>query len=188
MFVDKLSIEQIRLLNYNFLILFLFLLGLYKLCLIMFLSKIGYWLTTLNVIQNVNEYIYDDIERDDVYYQDHDVDNNSSYNLWNEELYLIYNCRFFFYYYGGHAALSLDDYYILNNIYYNIYYDIFIMENFNDEDYNLNSDNYIKSYKLKSYLLNIFINYNKEKYNLINNSYYVNLLKHKKLINLHKKY
>ena len=70
----------------------------------------------------------------------------------------------------------------------NIYYDIFIMENFNDEDYNLNSDNYIKSYKLKSYLLNIFINYNKEKYNLINNSYYVNLLKHKKLINLHKKY
>jgi len=120
MFIDKISIEHIRLLYLNSITILLFLLGLYKLSLIIFLSKLGYWLITLNIIQNVNEYIYDDIDRDDVYYQDHDVDNIYSYNLWNEELYLIYNCRFFFYYYGGQAALSLDDYYILNNIYNNI--------------------------------------------------------------------
>jgi len=54
------------------------------------------------------------------------------------------------------------------------------MEDFNNEDYELNNDNYMNSYKLKSYLLNIFINYNKEKYNLINNTFYINELKNKK--------
>jgi len=188
MFLEKISIEDLRLWYLNIIIILSFLLGLYKLSLIMLLFKLGYWLTKLNIIQDINEYIYDDIERDDVYYHDHDVDNMYLYNLWNEELYLIYNCRFFFYYYGGQAALSLDDYYILNNIYYNIYNNLYIMEDFNNEDFELNNEDYIKSYKIKYYMLNIFFNYNKEKHNLINSTFYVYLLKNKKLIELYKKY
>ena len=94
MFIDKLSIENLKLLYLNIIILILFILGLYKLSLIIFLSKLGYWLTKLNIIQDIYEYIYDDIERDDIYYNDHDVDNIYLYNLLNEELYLIYNSSF----------------------------------------------------------------------------------------------
>jgi len=56
-----------------------------------------------------------------MYRQDHDVDSSYYVNLLFEEIYLIYKCRFLFEYYGGTSTLTIEDYYILGNVYDNIY-------------------------------------------------------------------
>ena len=139
-------------------------------------------------IENSEELISDDIEYEEFFYNENDVESTHISNTESEEAYLMYNCRFYFYTYGGQRTLPLDDYYILNNIYDNIYCNLHIMETFNNEDFELNNDNYIQSYKIKNYILNIFTNYNEDKYNLINNTFYVYLLKNKKLVKLYNKF
>jgi hypothetical protein len=98
-----------------------FFLGYYKLGILFLLIRVSYSLEQRNILQSLYHPSGHNINADDLYRQDHDVDSSYYINLLYEEIYLIYKCRFLFEYYGGTSTLSIEDYYILGNVYDNIY-------------------------------------------------------------------
>lgn len=147
------------------------------------------------------DYVFDfgsiDEEDTTAKYLDFDIDDEYFYTLIHEEMYLMYNCRFFFDLYGGETILDHIDF-IDFNIYNvsdnrnfkNIYLDIKIYKNYlksnfyelyNIKQYYINNNNenlYIKKIEQLEHLNNN----NKELnnlYNMINNQHNINYLKKK---------
>lgn len=82
------------------------------------------------------DFYEEDLEDEELLYADQDIDSDYVENVETEEDYLIYNCRYWFGTYGGESTLADDDYYIVNNVYKNIYKSLDYIKNpnFNIED------------------------------------------------------
>lgn len=172
------NIIKVQLFYLNIILLFCLLHNDFLLCLYFFLIRFGYYANLDCDVQYTYDHHYHDLERDEAFYEEQDVDGDFLLNLQNEEVYLFYNCRFFFDYFGGNTTLELEDYYILDNLYNNIYNELYLFEEYinppveDDLDYLF--------YKKQYYLLTFLYPFTSEKYHMINNPSYSGHLNGKK--------
>jgi len=114
------------------------------------------------------DFYEEEIEDEEFLYADQDVDSDYLDNFETEEDYLIFSCRYWFGSYGGDYALAEDDYYIVNNVYKNIYKSLDYNTTFNTEDKDSPEYiNFIEEQKIAcnyNFLLNDLSHY---KYNII---------------------
>ena len=117
------------------------------------------------------------IEDEEFLYCDQDVDPDYLEIFEIEEDYLIGNCHYWFDHYGGKRTVSDDDYYILNNVYKNIYKELRFNIDFNLEDKDSNDYiNFIEDHKASNYYNFWLDNLDLSKYNIITKTYNVNKL------------
>lgn len=157
----------------------LLVLGFYKLFLIICIIKITYYINLESIIPYIYNSIHNDLEHEECYVQDQDIDTSYLVNLFNEEVYLIYRCKFFFDFYGGNTTLSIEDYYSLINFYNNIYLtlDFWIFKNIEDE---LFKETFFFINKKKFFLLKDVNNITLQFFNLFHKSNFIEILNSKK--------
>lgn len=171
------SLNNLRLLYLNIIMVIFFIFNMHFFFFILLIWRLSYIIRKECIIQQIIESHHRNINSEDQFYHDQDIDHSYWYNMFNEEAYLIYNCRFLFDFYGGTTTLSINSYYIINNVYNNIYNKLYINKEFLNDDF----INYYFLDKIKfNYNLNFFVeNLNYKKFNVINNNENIKLFIYK---------
>jgi len=172
------NFNNLRLFYINLFLILAFILKLYSFIILILVWKLSYSVRKDSFVQQTIESHNRDIHSEDSFYYDQDIDNTYWATIFNQEVYLFYNCRFVFDIYGGNSILSLEHYYIINNNYNNIYNNLYINKKYTDKSEDL-LFNKVKNYYNFSYNYN---NPNYIKYNIIMNNYNIKFIKDIKFI------